>query len=244
MTIEIKALSKHYKNQVVVDQLTLSIEKGELFALLGQNAAGKTTTIKMLCGLLTPTSGDAILEGESIVFSQTAVKKIINISPQETAVAPNLTVQENLLLMGQIYGDSKQIAQQHAVAQMDLFGLTSVKEKRAKVLSGGYLRRLSVAMAMMSKPQILFLDEPTGGVDPITRRQFWEMIYDASQKGITVFVTTHYMDEAEYCDRVSIMVDGRIEAMSSPKELKREFNAENIDEVFRLLAKKSTRKEI
>lgn len=237
MTIEIKALSKHYKNQVVVDQLTLSIEKGELFALLGQNAAGKTTTIKMLCGLLTPTSGDAILEGESIVFSQTAVKKIINISPQETAVAPNLTVQENLLLMGQIYGDSKQIAQQHAVAQMDLFGLTSVKEKRAKVLSGGYLRRLSVAMAMMSKPQILFLDEPTLGMDVRARRDLWRILLQI--KGdVTIVVTTHYLEEIEIlADRVGIMNQGKLCALGTVKQLIDETGKPTLTEVFLELTK-------
>lgn len=237
MTIEIKALSKHYKNQVVVDQLTLSIEKGELFALLGQNAAGKTTTIKMLCGLLTPTSGDAILEGESIVFSQTAVKKIINISPQETAVAPNLTVQENLLLMGQIYGDSKQIAQQHAVAQMDLFGLTSVKEKRAKVLSGGYLRRLSVAMAMMSKPQILFLDEPTLGMDVRARRDLWRILLQI--KGdVTIVVTTHYLEEIEMlADRVGIMNQGRLCALGTVQQLIDETGKPTLTEVFLELTK-------
>lgn len=237
MTIEIKALSKHYKNQVVVDQLTLSIEKGELFALLGQNAAGKTTTIKMLCGLLTPTSGDAILEGESIVFSQTAVKKIINISPQETAVAPNLTVQENLLLMGQIYGDSKQIAQQHAVAQMDLFGLTSVKEKRAKVLSGGYLRRLSVAMAMMSKPQILFLDEPTLGMDVRARRDLWRILLQI--KGdVTIVVTTHYLEEIEIlADRVGIMNQGKLCALGTVQQLIDETGKPTLTEVFLELTK-------
>lgn len=237
MTIEIKALSKHYKNQVVVDQLTLSIEKGELFALLGQNAAGKTTTIKMLCGLLTPTSGDAILEGESIVFSQTAVKKIINISPQETAVAPNLTVQENLLLMGQIYGDSKQIAQQHAVSQMDLFGLTSVKEKRAKVLSGGYLRRLSVAMAMMSKPQILFLDEPTLGMDVRARRDLWRILLQI--KGdVTIVVTTHYLEEIEIlADRVGIMNQGKLCALGTVQQLIDETGKPTLTEVFLELTK-------
>lgn len=237
MTIEIKALSKHYKNQVVVDQLTLSIEKGELFALLGQNAAGKTTTIKMLCGLLTPTSGDAILEGESIVFSHTAVKKIINISPQETAVAPNLTVQENLLLMGRIYGDSKQIAQQHAVAQMDLFGLTSVKEKRAKVLSGGYLRRLSVAMAMMSKPQILFLDEPTLGMDVRARRDLWRILLQI--KGdVTIVVTTHYLEEIEMlADRVGIMNQGRLCALGTVQQLIDETGKQTLTEVFLELTK-------
>lgn len=237
MTIEIKALSKHYKNQVVVDQLTLSIEKGELFALLGQNAAGKTTTIKMLCGLLTPTSGDAILEGESIVFSQTAVKKIINISPQETAVAPNLTVHENLLLMGRIYGDSKQIVQQHAVAQMDLFGLTSVKEKRAKVLSGGYLRRLSVAMAMMSKPQILFLDEPTLGMDVRARRDLWRILLQI--KGdVTIVVTTHYLEEIEMlADRVGIMNQGRLCALGTVQQLIDETGKQTLTEVFLELTK-------
>lgn len=191
----------------------------------------------MLCGLLTPTSGDAILEGESIVFSQTAVKKIINISPQETAVAPNLTVQENLLLMGRIYGDSKQIAQQHAVAQMDLFGLTSVKEKRAKVLSGGYLRRLSVAMAMMSKPQILILDEPTLGMDVRARRDLWRILLQI--KGdVTIVVTTHYLEEIEMlADRVGIMNQGRLCALGTVQQLIDETGKPTLTEVFIELTK-------
>ncbi|WP_068984785.1 ABC transporter ATP-binding protein [Lysinibacillus xylanilyticus] len=232
MTIEIKGLTKHYKEIVVVDQLSLCIEKGEFFALLGQNAAGKTTTIKMLCGLLPPTDGDAILDGESIVYHQVAAKKKINISPQETAVAPNLTVLENLLFMGQIYGCSKIEAKKRANAQMNLFGLTPRQSSKAKTLSGGYMRRLSVAMAMMSNPKILFLDEPTLGMDVRARRDLWKIL--SQLKGeVTIVLTTHYLEEVEMlADRVGIMHRGKMRALGTIQQLMHETKKHSLEEVF------------
>ncbi|MEX3745769.1 MULTISPECIES: ABC transporter ATP-binding protein [Lysinibacillus] len=232
MTIDIKGLTKHYKEIVVVDQLSLCIEKGEFFALLGQNAAGKTTTIKMLCGLLPPTDGDAMLDGESIVHHQVAAKKKINISPQETAVAPNLTVLENLLFMGQIYGCSKIEAKKRANAQMILFGLTPRQSSKAKTLSGGYMRRLSVAMAMMSNPKILFLDEPTLGMDVRARRDLWKIL--SQLKGeVTIVLTTHYLEEVEVlADRVGIMHRGKMRALGTIQQLMHETKKHSLEEVF------------
>ncbi|MDM5249077.1 MULTISPECIES: ABC transporter A family member [unclassified Lysinibacillus] len=232
MTIEIKGLTKRYKEIVVVDQLSLSIKKGEFFALLGQNAAGKTTTIKMLCGLLTPTDGDAILDGESIVHHQVAAKKKINISPQETAVAPNLTVLENLLFMGQIYGCSKTEAKERANAQMILFGLTPRQSNKAKTLSGGYMRRLSVAMAMMSNPKILFLDEPTLGMDVRARRDLWKILSQLKSE-VTIVLTTHYLEEVEMlADRVAIMHRGKLRALGTIQQLMHETKKQSLEEVF------------
>lgn len=232
MTIEIMGLTKHYKEIVVVDQLSLCIEKGEFFALLGQNAAGKTTTIKMLCGLLPPTDGDAILDGESIVHHQVAAKKKINISPQETAVAPNLTVLENLLFMGQIYGCSKIEAEKRANAQMNLFGLIPRQSSKAKTLSGGYMRRLSVAMAMMSNPKILFLDEPTLGMDVRARRDLWKIL--SQLKGeVTIVLTTHYLEEVEMlADRVGIMHRGKMRALGAIQQLMHDTKKHSLEEVF------------
>ncbi|MEQ6357788.1 ABC transporter A family member [Lysinibacillus sp. M3] len=232
MTIEIKSLTKQYKEHVVVDQLSLTIKSGEFFALLGQNAAGKTTTIKMLCGLLPPTAGDALLDGESIVHQQVAAKKKLNISPQETAIAPNLTVVENLLLMGQIYGCSKTEAQKRASAQMNVFGLTPRQSSKAKTLSGGYMRRLSVAMAMMSNPKILFLDEPTLGMDVRARRDLWNVLNQL--KGhVTIVLTTHYLEEVEMlADRVGIMHRGKLRALGTIQQLLHETKKGSLEDVF------------
>lgn len=232
MTIEIIELTKHYKNHVVVDRLSLNIEKGEFFALLGQNAAGKTTTIKMLCGLVAPTSGDAFLEGASVVHNQIAVKNNINISPQETAVAPNLTVVENLLLMARLYGYSKIQGEQRAIAQMSIFGLRSCQQEKAKTLSGGYQRRLSVAMAMMSNPKILFLDEPTLGMDVRARRDLWTILRQL--KGhVTIVLTTHYLEEVEVlADRVGIMHNGKLRALGTIQQLMSQTGKQTFEDVF------------
>ncbi|KOP78276.1 ABC transporter ATP-binding protein [Lysinibacillus sp. FJAT-14745] len=232
MTIEINGLTKQYKEHVVVDQLSLKIKMGEFFALLGQNAAGKTTTIKMLCGLLSPTAGDALLDGESIVHHQVAAKKKLNISPQETAVAPNLTVLENLLLMGRIYGCSKTEAKKRASAQMNLFGLIPRQSSKAKTLSGGYKRRLSVAMAMMSNPKILFLDEPTLGMDVRARRDLWKILNQLKGQ-VTIVLTTHYLEEVEIlADRVGIMHQGRLRALGTVQQLKHETQKNSLEDVF------------
>jgi len=232
MTIEIKSLTKRYKERAVVDQLSLTIKSGEFFALLGQNAAGKTTTIKMLCGLLPPTTGDALLDGESIVHHQVAAKKKLNISPQETAVAPNLTVIENLLLMGRIYGCSKTEARKRASTQMDVFGLTPRQSSKAKTLSGGYMRRLSVAMAMMSNPKILFLDEPTLGMDVRARRDLWKILNQLKGR-VTIVLTTHYLEEVEMlADRVGIMHQGKLRALGTIQDLMYETKKGSLEDVF------------
>ncbi len=232
MTIEIKELTKRYKDHVAVDHLSLNIEKGEFFALLGQNAAGKTTTIKMLCGLVAPTSGDAFLEGASVVHNQIAVKNNINISPQETAVAPNLTVVENLRLMARLYGYSKIQAEQRAIAQMNIFGLLTRQHEKAKTLSGGYKRRLSVAMAMMSTPKILFLDEPTLGMDVRARRDLWAILHQL--KGhVTIVLTTHYLEEVEVlADRVGIMHNGKLRALGTIQQLMSQTGKPTFEDVF------------
>ena len=243
-SIETNDLVKKFGDFTAVDHITFQVSEGEIFGFLGANGAGKTTAMRMLCGLSYPTSGKATVAGFDVYKEQEKIKKSIGYMSQKFSLYENLTVKENIEFYGGVYGlKRKEINEKLKIVLREL-DMEEMKNKLVKSIPLGWKQKLAFSTAIFHEPKIVFLDEPTGGVDPITRRQFWEMIYDASQKGITVFVTTHYMDEAEYCDRISIMVDGRIEALSSPKELKREFKAENIDEVFRLLAKKSTRKEI
>lgn len=232
MTIKIKSLTKRYRECVAVDQLTLDIQQGEIFALLGQNAAGKTTTIKMLCGLLKPSEGDALFDNKSIVQNLKAVKQIINISPQETAVAPNLTVQENLLFIGQIYGYDKERAYIRAQEQMNFFGLSALYRNKAKTLSGGYQRRLSVAMAMMTKPKVLFLDEPTLGMDIRARNDLWNILMQL-KGAVTIILTSHYLQEVEMlADRVGIMHQGQLRALGTIQQLMRETGKNSLEDVF------------
>lgn len=234
-------LTKSFKNKLAVDCLNLSIEKGELFALLGVNGAGKTTTIKMLSCLISPTSGDAFLLGDSIVSEPHKVKEKINISPQETAVAPNLSVKENLALIAGIYGNNKKDSQTKADEMILDFGLSSVAGNKTKTLSGGMQRRLSIAMALISNPQILFLDEPTLGLDVLARRELWENIKKLKCK-VTVILTTHYMEEAEaLSDRIGIMSNGKIKAIGTSKELILEANTKTFEDAFISIA---TEKEV
>ncbi|CAI8991609.1 ABC-2 type transport system ATP-binding protein [Bacillus sp. IT-79MI2] len=220
MAIIIKNLTKKFKERTAVDNLSLTIKKGEFFALLGQNAAGKTTTIKMLSCLLTPTSGDALMLGDSIIKKPTAVKQKINISPQETAVAPNLSVRENLEFITSIYGSNKQEVKQKAVEMMTKFGLSERAKNKAKTLSGGLQRRLSIAMALISSPQIIFLDEPTLGLDIRARHDLWKTLLELKGK-ITIILTTHYLEEVEaLADRVGIMHGGKLHALGTIDELK------------------------
>lgn len=242
--IVVNNLTKKFGHFVAVDNISFNVKKGEIFGFLGANGAGKTTAMRILCGLSRPTSGEAWVGGYDIKHDAEKIKKNIGYMSQKFSLYEDLKVWENIKLFAGIYGmKKKDIAIKTDILLKEL-GFEAEKETLVKELPLGWKQKLAFSVAIFHTPKIVFLDEPTGGVDPITRRQFWEMIYDASQEGITVFVTTHYMDEAEYCDRVSIMVDGRIEAMNSPKELKKEYNAESIDEVFTLLATKSTRKEI
>ena len=239
--IEIKALTKDYKDIRAVDNLELDIREGELFALLGVNGAGKTTTIKMLCCITTPTSGDALLNGKSIAQNSDAVKKIIAVSPQETAVAPNLSVKENLLLMCGVHGFDKQKAQQRTAEMISEFNLGGIIKKKASKLSGGWQRRLSIAMALISEPQILFLDEPTLGLDVIARSELWDTIRALKGK-MTIILTTHYMEEAEeLSDRIGVMKDGHLLAVGTSQELKDKTGEEKFENAFIKLVKGGAR---
>ncbi|KEK24081.1 ABC transporter ATP-binding protein [Bacillus gaemokensis] len=232
MAISIKNLTKKFKERTAVDDLSLTIEKGEFFALLGQNAAGKTTTIKMLSCLLTLTSGDALMLGDSIVKKPTAVKQKINISPQETAVAPNLSVKENLEFIASIYGSNKQEVKRKAVEMMTKFGLSERAKHKAKTLSGGLQRRLSIAMALISSPQIIFLDEPTLGLDIRARHDLWKTLLELKGK-ITIILTTHYLEEVEVlADRVGIMHGGKLHGLGTIDELKENTGKASLEDIF------------
>ena len=230
--IEIKNLCKKYKDVVAVDDLCLNIDSGELFSLLGVNGAGKTTTIKMLCGLTAPTNGDALLNGNSIITDTTAVKNIIAISPQETAVAPALSVKENLELMCGIYGFGKETARQKIDELTTLLGLKDVIGKKAGKLSGGYQRKLSIAMALICDPKILFLDEPTLGLNVLARSDLWDIIRALKGK-ITIILTTHYMEEAEaLSDRIGIMKDGKLLICDTAENIKKTAATDNFEQAF------------
>ena len=237
--IEIKDLSKQYKDTLAVDGLELTVEEGELMALLGVNGAGKTTTIKMLSCLTQPTAGDALLMGHSVVHSPQQVKELINVSPQETAVARNLTVRENLELISRVYGASQAQSKAKARELLETFSLMEKASARAKTLSGGMQRRLSIAMALISQPRILFLDEPTLGLDVLARRELWKAI-ERLKGGITVILTTHYMEEAEaLSDRVAVMEKGRLKALGTPQELMALTGAKTFEDAFVALASES-----
>lgn len=235
--IEIRKLTKDYKDVRAVDNLDLDIHEGELFSLLGVNGAGKTTTIKMLCTITRPTSGDAILDGKSIALNADDIKKIIAVSPQETAVAKNLTVRENLELMCGIHGFDKEKTKRKTDEMMEGFSLHKVAAKRSSKLSGGWQRRLSIAMALISDPKILFLDEPTLGLDVIARSELWDIIREL-KKRMTIILTTHYMEEAEeLSDRIGVMKDGHLLAVGTAKELKDKTGEEKFENAFIKLVK-------
>jgi ABC-2 type transport system ATP-binding protein len=239
--IAVEDLTKSFGNFTAVDHISFSVSKGEIFGFLGANGAGKTTAMRMLCGLSKPTSGHGLVAGYDIARQSEQVKKNIGYMSQKFSLYEDLKVWENMYLFAGIYGvEDKQIHLKIDATLMNL-GLTKEKNTLVKELPLGWKQKLAFSVAIFHEPQIVFLDEPTGGVDPIARRRFWELIYEAAERGITIFVTTHYMDEAEYCNRVSIMVDGRIEALDTPKNLRTQFHAENMDEVFRQLARKAIR---
>ena len=230
--IRIDQLSKQYKDVLAVDKLSLSVRKGELFSLLGVNGAGKTTTIKMLSCLTRPTSGDAYLNGRSICADPAAVKAIIGVSPQETAVAPGLSAKENLELMCGVHGFSREKCRAKIAELTSLLGLEGIVGKKAGKLSGGWQRRLSIAMALISEPEILFLDEPTLGLDVLARSDLWDLIRSIKGK-ITIVLTTHYMEEAEtLSDRVAIMKDGRLVICDTPENIKRNAKTDNFEQAF------------
>lgn len=234
--IEIRGLTKRFGTKLAVDGLDLEIPEGELFALLGVNGAGKTTTIRMLCGLVPPDGGDAKLLGKSIVAEPGAAKRITAVSPQETAVAPNLTVRENLELMAGIYGFDRAAARRKAEAIMPQLGLDEVANQRAKTLSGGWQRRLSIAMALIAEPKILFFDEPTLGLDVLARRELWAVVKKLKGR-VTMILTTHYMEEAEaLADRIGVMSKGTMKAVGTAAELVARTGAANFEDAFVALA--------
>lgn len=241
--IQVENLCKQFGDFKAVDQISFEVAQGEIFGFLGANGAGKTTAMKMLCGLSLPTSGNATVAGYDVYTQNELIKRSIGYMSQKFSLYEDLTVKENIRFYAGIYGiEPKQILEKtgQLLRELNL-------EKEANVLVGqlplGWKQKLAFSVAIFHDPQIVFLDEPTGGVDPITRREFWNLIYEAAEKGITVFVTTHYMDEAEYCNRVSIMVDGKIEAMDTPSRLKEMYQVSSMDEVFIQLARKAKRSE-
>lgn len=239
-TIEAIGLVKRYKSTTAVDKLDLKIHSGELFSLLGVNGAGKTTTIKMLSCLTMPTSGDAIVGGYSITQNPNKVKQIIGVSPQESAIAPNLSVRENLELICGIYGFTKEETRERIIEISEKFGLNSVLQRKTGKLSGGYMRRVSIAMALIGNPQILFLDEPTLGLDVIARRELWETIRGLKGK-VTVVLTTHYMEEAEaLSDRIGIMKNGKLLAVGTVNELNSKAGTNSFEEAFISIVKEDT----
>lgn len=241
LAIEAKNLTRKFGDFTAVDQITFKVKKGEIFGFLGANGAGKTTAIRMLIGLLAPTSGEARVAGYDVYTDAEKIKKRIGYMSQKFSLYQDLTVWENIRLYGGIYGLDRETIRQKADELLETLGLSEARNTRIGSVPLGWKQKLAFSTAIMHQPSIVFLDEPTGGVDPITRRQFWEQIYKASENGTTVFVTTHYMDEAEYCDQVSIMVDGRIEALNSPAQIKESFYAASIEDVFIQLARGAER---
>lgn len=239
--VEVDKLTKTFGTFTAVDHISFEVKKGEVFGFLGANGAGKTTAMRMLSGLLKPTSGKGIVAGFDVVHQSEQIKKNIGYMSQKFALYEDLKVWENIRLYAGIYGVRHSEIAPRTDELLIQLGFKNEKNTLVKSLPLGWKQKLAFSVAVFHQPQIVFLDEPTGGVDPATRRNFWEMIYQAADRGITVFVTTHYMDEAEYCNRVSIMVDGRIDALDTPQNLKKQFDAHNMDEVFHHLARKSKR---
>jgi len=235
--VEANALTRRFGAFTAVDAISFSVARGEVFGFLGANGVGKTTAIRMLTGLLAPTSGEARVAGRDVLTQAEEVKRRIGYMSQRFSLYEDLTVRENITLYGGIYGLADREIEERADRLLQTLGFTHAAGDLVRSLPLGWRQKLAFSVAMIHQPEIVFLDEPTGGVDPITRRQFWEMIYAAAARGTTVFVTTHYMDEAEYCDRVSIMVAGRIAALGTPDELKKRFGAASMDEVFVRLAR-------
>jgi ABC-2 type transport system ATP-binding protein len=235
--VSVNKLTKKFGDFIATNEITFDVEKGEIFGFLGANGAGKTTAIKMLCGLLTPSYGEAQIAGFDIYKQTESIKQNIGYMSQKFSLYDDLTLFENIRFYGGIYGLSKKEIKAKSENILKKLNVSNVSNKLVKELPLGWKQKLSFSLAMIHDPEIIFLDEPTGGVDPITRRQFWELIYEAADNGTTIFVTTHYMDEAEYCNRVSIMVDGSIVALDEPKKLKKQFSVDSMDGVFQILAR-------
>lgn len=241
--ISVKELSKQFGDFTAVDRISFDVKCGEIFGFLGANGAGKTTAMRMLCGLSYPTSGSGTVAGYDVATQSEQIKRHIGYMSQRFSLYDDLTVLENIRLYGGIYGLSRREILRRTVTMLNQLDFRSEARTLVGSLPLGWKQKLAFSVATLHRPEVVFLDEPTGGVDPVTRRQFWELIYKAAAEGTTVFVTTHYMDEAEYCSRVSIMVDGQIRALGTPSELKQQFTAASIDEVFRSLARDAQRSE-
>ena len=237
-----KELTKQFGDFIAVDKISFDVDQGEIFGFLGANGAGKTTAMRILCGLSFPSSGEATVAGFNVYKQQEQIKKHIGYMSQKFSLYDNLTILENIEFYGGVYGVSRSEIRTRSQELVAALGLENEAKKLVGSLPLGWKQKLAFSVAVFHRPKIVFLDEPTGGVDPVTRRQFWDMIYEAAAAGITVFVTTHYMDEAEYCNRISIMVDGRAEAMDSPADLKKQFKTHSMDEVFYQLARGAKRK--
>lgn len=236
-----EGLTKQFGDFIATNHITFQVRRGEIFGFLGANGAGKTTAMRMLCGLSRPTDGHATVAGFDVYREAEMVKKNIGYMSQKFSLYDDLTVYENLRLFGGIYGMSTQAIKEKTTLLLKELGFESERNTMVGSLPLGWKQKLAFSLSIFHDPKIVFLDEPTGGVDPVTRRQFWELIYQTADSGITIFVTTHYMDEAEYCDRVSIMVDGKIEALDTPAELKRKFGVSTMYDVFLHLARKAKR---
>ena len=241
--ISVRELTKCFGDFTAVNRISFDVRRGEIFGFLGANGAGKTTAMRMLCGLSYPTSGSGTVAGWDVMREGEQIKRHIGYMSQKFSLYNDLTVWENIRLFAGIYGLSKAETERRASEALERLNFTSELNTLVGSLPLGWKQKLSFAVATIHRPDVVFLDEPTGGVDPITRRQFWEMIYEAADGGTTIFVTTHYMDEAEYCSRVSIMVDGEVRALDTPARLKEQFAAESMDEVFRILARGAKRGE-
>ncbi len=235
--IDVKDMTKKFGNFVANDCLNFRVYEGEIFGFLGANGAGKTTAIRMLCGLSKPTSGEMTVAGFDVYRDTEKIKRSIGYMSQKFSLYEDLTVFENIRLYGGIYHLTKKEIRERATSLLERLGLEHARNHLIASLPLGWKQKLAFSISILHKPRLVFLDEPTGGVDPVTRRQFWEMIYEAPKQGITVFMTTHYMEEAEYCDRVSIMSEGKIEALDTPANLKEKYNAKDMDEVFIRIAR-------
>lgn len=240
--IKTEKLTKRYGDFIAANDLSFEVYPGEIFGFLGANGAGKTTAMRMLCGLSAPSSGKATVAGFDIYKQTEDIKKNIGYMSQKFSLYEDLTVMENIKFYAGIYGLSDKMIKDKSEQLVEQLGLKNEAKKLVSELPLGWKQKLSFSVSIVHNPRIVFLDEPTGGVDPVTRRQFWDLIYDAADQGITVFVTTHYMDEAEYCNRISIMVDGKIEALDTPRNLKNKYAADSMDDVFYELARGAKRK--